>query len=847
MKFVSKSLGVAVLAAMSVPALAQQPMEEVVVTATKRAESLQDVPLSVSVIEAQTIERAEIRDLIDLQSVVPSLRVPQFQNSTQTNFVIRGFGNGANNPGIEPSVAVFIDGVYRSRSLARIADLPNIQQIEVLRGPQSTLYGKNASAGVISITTRKPEFERSGNFEVGLGSWNQKSVRGYVTGPLSDTVAYSLGGSTLRRDGYLYNPVLDNDQNERDRWSLRGELLFDVGDETEIRLMYDYDEMDEICCGTANIINGPAGGALAALSAIPGTAYDAEDPFSFRTYGNIDPINRAENSGLTLDVRTTWGDLDVRSVTGYRDSFSDQPQADIDYTAADAIGNQVYTTDIQTLTQEIRISGNSDSMDWMVGGFYFDESIDFSSGIDFGSQWRNYAGLLAGGADNINGLEQLLLLPPGTFFQPGTGVLETAQQDNETFSIFGQMTFALSDKTDITVGLNYLQDDKQISLTQANSDVFSQLDLAGADGVTALTNLAYSGGFFATLGIPPITAVPQEGLPAYMQTVAATAGGIAPTANNPFLAFQALQFLPQMLGIPNAAEPGTSDDSKTTYTVSLSHAFSDDLNMYATYATGYKATSWNLSRDTRPTQEEYNSLVASGTSLPNNLTLGTRLAGPEEAEVLEIGIKYSADWGYINAAIFDQSIEGFQSNAFTGTGFNLTNAGKSSVDGLEIDMMVRPTENLSVALAATYLDPVYDDFPNALLNGAPYDFTGLKPAGIHERSFSAIVTYYFTLGGWDGYLQADYQYDSEVDINGGGDLSLSNLELEQRGSRTREVGMINASMGFKKGDWELRFWGRNLNDDQWLITVFPSVAQDGSATGYPNQPRSYGASLRRSF
>ena len=208
-----------------------------------------------------------------------------------------------------------------------------------------------------------------------------------------------------------------------------------------------------------------------------------------------------------------------------------------------------------------------------------------------------------------------------------------------------------------------------------------------------------------------------------MQTVAATAGGIAPTANNPFLAFQALQFLPQMLGIPNAAETGTSDDSKTTYTVSLSHAFSDDLNMYATYATGYKATSWNLSRDTRPTQEEYNSLVASGTSLPNNLTLGTRLAGPEEAEVLEIGIKYSADWGYINAAIFDQSIEGFQSNAFTGTGFNLTNAGKSSVDGLEIDMMVSPTENLSVALAATYLDPVYDDFPNALLNGAPYDFT----------------------------------------------------------------------------------------------------------------------------
>ena len=142
MHFPKQTLVMMTAFAISGGAVAQSPMEEVVVTATKRAESLQDVPLSVSVIEAQTIERAEIRDLIDLQSVVPSLRVPQFQNSTQTNFVIRGFGNGANNPGIEPSVAVFIDGVYRSRSLARIADLPNIQQIEVLRGPQSTLYGK---------------------------------------------------------------------------------------------------------------------------------------------------------------------------------------------------------------------------------------------------------------------------------------------------------------------------------------------------------------------------------------------------------------------------------------------------------------------------------------------------------------------------------------------------------------------------------------------------------------------------------------------------------------------------------------------------------------------------------
>ena len=871
MKFIHTSLSLAVFAVLSAPSLAQQAMEEVVVTSTKRAESIQDVPLSVSVISGELMERAEVRDLLDLQSLVPSLRVPQFQNSTQTNFVIRGFGNGANNPGIEPSVAVFIDGVYRSRSLARISDLPNIQQIEVLRGPQSTLYGKNASAGVISVTTSQPEFEQRGNLEFGIGNMGQKSTRGYITGPLSETVAYSLGGSLLQRDGYFDNPVNGNAQNERDRWTLRGELLVTPSEDTELRVIYDYDELDEVCCGTANLIDGPAGAALAALSTIPGTAYDSEAPFSFRTYGNLDPINRSENSGLTVDFRTMWGGVDVRSITGYRDSYSDQPQADIDYSAADAIGNQVYSTDIQTFTQEFRLSGETENMDWLIGGFYFDESIDFVSAIDFGSQWRNYANILvagtpAGGEAITGSLEALLGYAPGTFFAPGTGVQETATQENETYSFFGQMTYALSDKTDVTVGMNFLDDDKAITLNQENTDIFAQLQLDGADGATALTNAgflgAFPGAFAGTFGLPytpenvalvSSSAAGAAGLAGLQAGVLAqVAGAVAASdlsdpAQNPFVGLQALQFLPPMLGIPNPAQPGTSNDEKITYTVSLSHAFSDNLNAYATYATGYKATSWNLSRDTRPTAGEYNALVAAGEPLPNNLTLGTRLAGPEESEVIELGVKYDTSWGYINAAIFDQTIEGFQSNAFTGAGFNLTNAGKQSVDGFEVDMMVRPTDNLSIALSATVLDPLYDDFQGAVLNGAPADFSGLQPAGIHELSFSAVATYDFTVGGWDGFVQADYQHDSEVDINDGGDLSLINQQLEALGSRKREVNMFNASIGFKKNDWQIRLWGRNLTDDQWLITWFPSVAQTGSVSGYPNQPRTVGATIRRNF
>ena len=853
MKFVSKSLGVAVLAALSVPALAQQTMEEVVVTATKRAESIQDVPLSVSVVSGEVIERAEIRDLIDLQSVVPSLRVPQFQNSIQTNFVIRGFGNGANNPGIEPSVALFVDGVYFSRSQARISDLPNIQQIEVLKGPQSTLYGKNASAGVISVTTKTPEFESRGSFEVGFGNYNQESLRAFYTGPLSDTVAFSISGSSLERDGYFKNVPTNTTFNDRDRWSTRADFLAELSETSQLRVIFDYDEIDEVCCGTANLVNGPAGFALAPLSVVSGQPYIAEDAFNFQHFGNFDTINEGENSGITVDYTTTWGDADVRSITAYRDSYFNQPEGDVDFTAADVIGNSTGETEIKTFTQEIRVSGTTGNVDWLVGGFYFDESIDFENSISFGPQWRNYinltvgAGDLAAGEAATGGLEGLLGYAPGTFFANGDGVIETATQDNETYSFFGQFTVPLSEKTDLTVGLNYLNDDKEITLVQENNDVFSKLSLRGADGVTALTNLAYVGGFFDSLGILPAALVAPEDFAVYQATVAATAGAIAPTDNNPFVGFEALQFLPQLLEVPNAQEPGTSTDSKTTYTVSLSHAFSDDLNVYMTYGTGFKGTSWNLSRDSRPTAQERDGLLASSTMLPNNLTLGTRLAGPEEAETIEVGFKYSADWGTFNAAYFDQSIEGFQSNAFLGTGFVLTNAGKQSTKGLEVDLVLRPTDALTLAVSGTWLDPIYDDFTGAQLNGQPADFTGLTPAGIHKRSISTVATYNFMIGDMNGFVQADYQYDSAVDINGGGDISVNNLALEERGFRQREVSMVNASFGLTRGDWNLRIWGRNLTNDQWLITWFPAVAQTGSLTGYPNQPRTYGASIRYSF
>ena len=203
--------------------------DTIIVTATKRAQTLQETPVSVSVTTGETLERAEIRDLLDLQTVAPSLRVSQLQSSANTTFFIRGFGNGANNVGVEPSVGVFIDGVYRSRSAAQINDLANVARIEVLRGPQSTLFGKNASAGIISVVTREPQFDFGGSASLSYGNYDNIVVRGDVTGPITDSVAFSVEGNYNTRDGYVDVVNLDEKINDRNRWGARAQLLFDNG------------------------------------------------------------------------------------------------------------------------------------------------------------------------------------------------------------------------------------------------------------------------------------------------------------------------------------------------------------------------------------------------------------------------------------------------------------------------------------------------------------------------------------------------------------------------------------------------------------------------------------------
>lgn len=838
----------------AVPAFAQIE-DEIIVTATKRQQTLQEIPVAVSVTDKDVIEKAKIEDIIDLQSVVPSLRVSQLQNSVQTTFIIRGFGNGANNPGIEPSVGVFIDGVYRSRSAGAIADLPRLERVEVLRGPQSTLFGKNASAGVVSVITAKPSFTPTGTLEASYGNYNALGVKGYISGPLSENVAFSLSGGLNKRDGYYKNLAGGADQNDRNRWNMRGQLLVEPTDNASFRLIADYDEIDEICCGVANLFNGPTGAAVMAV----GGQFVPNSPFAREGYYDLDPFNKIENGGLSLEAGFKFDHFDITSISAYRKQ-SILFDGDVDFTSAKLIKQNIQDTDTKTFTQEIRISSNEAGMlDWLIGGFYFNEDLTNNTNLTYGSAFRAYADILAGGG--VTNVEQALQLPAGTFFAEGQGLSVDFTQDNEAFSLFGQVDFHINDKLTLTGGLNYTEDKKTVTSTGTSTDVFSGLQLNGQDGANVLIaggiaanfpNIALAcglgslpfsganvGAVLATPSCPGLGGVP--GAAAFQGLQAQVAAGVGALdlndpAQNPLLGLQALQFLPPYLGFPNAVEGSNSRDNKLTFTARLAYDVNDMVNVYGSVSTGYKPTTWNLSRDSRPASLA--AINAAGISVPN-LRQGSRFAGPEESTVYELGMKARFNRGAVNVAVFSQSIDGFQSNIFTGTGFNLANAGKQSVKGVEIDSTWTPIDPLTITAAATFLDPKYDSFVNGFGVNGPEDLSGTTPPGIHKFSFAGSATYTKELSnGMTGFIRGDYQHESNVQV----------IENTPANIASRQVDMINASAGLTlENGFGATLWVRNLTNDDFLQQAFPSVAQAGSFSGYPNAPRMYGISVRKDW
>jgi outer membrane receptor protein involved in Fe transport len=844
---------------------------EIIVTATKREQTLQDVPVAVSVTTAETIERAQIRDVTDLATVVPSLRVSQSQSQFATTYQIRGFGTSGNNLGLEPSVAVFVDGVYRSRAIAQISDLPDIQRVEVLRGPQSTLFGKNASAGVISIVSKLPSFDFGGSLEASYGNYDAMVVKGYVTGPVSDTIAASLSAGYNKRDGYVTNLYNGDDLNNRNRWFTRGQVLFEPSDVFKFRLIADYDKIDEKCCAVFNLRRSAATSAVEAVGGrVNPTPFD---PNADVLYSDVVPTSKVRNWGLSGQADYEMGALTLTSITAYRDTRLNADQ-DVDFNSArTATGANVGQASLKTFTQELRVASDFDGpINFLLGGYYFNEKVHTQDQIVYGPDFRNYANILIGGPVTsppndfaVDSIEATFSALTGQnyinkFFQSGQGFFNDMRQKDESYSIFGNVDFEVTDGLTLTLGANYTHDAKDLVTNSVSTDVFSGIDL------NLVRNNAFN--FGVAQGVATVLGNPGGltlATPAMIQTIATGGYGAAAqaaytnlvlpgaaAAANPILDLRPLQFLPPFQNCPNAVEDCSVRDSDWSYTARLAYEVSPTLNVYASYATGYKAPSFNLSRDSRPTVADAAALRTAGLAV-TNLRAGTRFADAEDSTVYELGIK--GNWGLASANLtfFRQSISNFQTNTFTGTGFIFSNADKQTTDGVEFEGMVRPRDELTLNLAVTYLDPKYDSFPNSPFG----DLSGTTIGNIPKLSAVFGAQWDQPIGEDHLILRGDYSYASPVQVEPGllefigtnpdGSLDYAPAFAAARPFRS-EVNNVNASITYAMAmGLELSVWGRNLLNDRNITDIFDSVAQSESISGYTNQPRTYGVSARFKF
>lgn len=792
--------------AQTAPGAASDPvvLDEIIVLATKRPESLFDVPVAVTAYGAEQLEAAQVRDVRDLQVVAPTLVVNASAGSTQTIFTIRGIGTPGQNTGLEQSVGVFIDGVYRGRPGAALGDLSDVRQIEVLRGPQGTLFGRNTSGGVISVQTELPEFAPGGQVEASFGDYNHRQLRATMTGPiLGDTLAGRLTATTQQRDGYVTDLVTGDTYNDRSRWSVKGQLLWDISPRATLRLIADYSETDEVCCVAIPVFYGPTANAISALGGVrrPGTA---------GTYGGVagtfvdntrydvalnpgtQPTSDAsEDQGISAQLDWNLGAVDL-TVIAARRTYETLPTIDADYTSLDLL-TQTSGQDITEGSLEVRLaSADPDArLEWLVGAFLFDQDIFADQELRYGSQFRAYFEAITPRVPVAPGvtipvvtrLEQATGRPVGSLVRAGVAVNDDYDYESRSAAVFGQATWNATEQLSITGGLRYSREEKSADFRIQSFDGLSQIPLVG-----------------------------------------------------PLAAFAPLRVVQNFPAVNPFSTDFTDDDISGT--VSAAYALSDGVNLFARYARGYKSGGFNLSR------------TAAQTTPGNPVADPARVVfDPETVDAWEAGAKlrFWSGRAQVNGNVFFQTLDNYQTNGFDGTAFRITNAGGLESQGLEWDYRIQLTDNIILDGGGTLQDAQFTDFPNATPTAAQIvagrttqDLSGETPNFVSDVQVSGGITYTVPLNGSIG-LRANLNYLYRSDYMTAQDLDPLSLQ--------DAYVLMNASIGLGSLDraWSAEVWVRNLTDERIINIAFDTVFQAGSQSAFMEPPRTAGFTLRRSF
>ncbi|MBO9623032.1 MAG: TonB-dependent receptor [Sphingomonas sp.] len=895
----------ALLVALAAPAYAQDasaparqdqtdPYEdsEIVVTAQGRAQVLADVPLAVSAISAETLQQSGATDIRQLNQVAPSLLVSSTGSEANGSARIRGIGTVGDNPGLESSVAVFIDGVYRSRSGIGLNELGEIERIEVLRGPQGTLFGRNASAGIINIVSKAPSFDFGAGAEATYGNYDHLRLSGYLNVPLGKALAGRIDGVYVRRDGFYQDVTNDQDVNNRNRYFLRGQLLFEPSSDLTVRLIGDYTRRDEECCGAVYVnsdinqfiggLNDPAQNNIVRVLRDLGQPMAAfSDPYSRdiyvspgRSYSGI-----TKDWGVSLQVDWDLGGAKLTSITGYRDYRSDQG-SDTDYSYVDILyraadGNSA--RQFKTFSQELRLQGTAfnETLDWLIGGYYADEDLTVTDNLRFGNQYGRFATCRIISGSALSALYSptsagCLAARPAAFgaaspliyaaFDRLDGINDRGTtrddyfQNSRNWALFTHNIVHVTKGLDVTLGLRYTNERKRFSATFGN------------DNVACTQNQA---------ALLPLR--PNAALTAIVDALL----GLSCQGNS----------TAELNGVSIHDE---RKEDEFTGTAVISYKPTDDLMVYGSYSRGYKAGGFNLDRSALKVP-----ILPFGGQAGTQALVGNLQFDPEIVNAFEIGLKYSTGPFSLNVAAFRQEFKNFQLNTFNGTVFLVQNVNGCSTDlnggdrdqskfptasnynpaaattgacsdvtygvlsqGIELEASLRPARDLRIGLGLTYSDTKYRDQLVGNASGAPLDQALRKLPGDNlsnapEFVTTASVAWTPELGGsgLSGLVYFDTRMTS--DYNTGSDLF---PQKEQDG-----YVLVNGRIGIRGRDerWAIELWAQNLLNQNYTQVAFNSPFQEGAAgapftdpqfpggrqifSAYLAEPRTYGVTLRTRF
>lgn len=872
---------------------------EIVVTAQGRAQVLSDVPVAISAVNAETLQNSGANDIRQLNQVAPSLLVSSTGSEANGSARIRGIGTVGDNPGLESSVPVFIDGVYRSRSGIGLNELGEIDRVEVQRGPQGTLGGRNSSAGLISIYSKKPSFTFGGSGELTYGNYDFMRATSSVTGPISDGIAFRVDGVYVKRDGFYTDDQNGRDVNNRDRYFLRGQLLIEPSDDLSIRLIADYTSRQEECCAATYVdasVNPYIGNLNNLATPINNTAAnniinvlrDLGQPLAAFNQGygrkiSVSPnrvfTGETKDYGFSAQVDYDFGGAKLTSITAYREYRSGQA-SDTDYGEVDILyrapSDDAYRQ-FHTFTQELRLQGEAfdGKLDWLVGGFFANEKLTVRDNLRFGNQYGRFATcrLVSGGglaglysptspgclapvvgpatvaaASGASGADILAAFTALDSLNDLGTTNDRYFQNGTNWALFTHNIVHINDTLDLTLGLRYTSDKKKFNATFGNDN-------------TRCTT---------------IQSLVSDDLTAASATARALAAGLIGLGCQ---------------GNSTAELNGVSirDDRKEdefTGTAILSWKPTDDLLLYGSYARGYKAGGFNLDRSALKSPIATFASVGGAQALVGNLQFD-----PEMVDSYELGAKYATGPFSLSLSAFRSDFSSFQLNTFNGTVFLVQNIngcddliGGSNADtdlsnatgacaagdvsygvrtqGFELEGSLVPARNFRVAAGLTYARTKYRDDLIGTNTGAPLDQALRKLPGDNlsnapELVATGSITWTPEIGsnGLSGLFYIDTRMTS--DYNTGSDLF---PQKEQDG-----YALFNARIGLRGPDdaWSVELWGQNIFNKDYAQVAFNTPFQAGGASAafvdpqFPGgrqlfshflaEPRTYGITVRGKF